>query len=1293
MCSGYSALPGSTVMRERTMREPASLVVVRNPFDRRIRDEHSLSLEQMPTVACIVRDHLPLSAEVSVAINGELITRDEWESRTIQPGEQLVVMPVVHGDNPLGTILMIAVMVVATTYGGPLGTYLSFTGATATAVGTALIMTAGSMIVGGLTAPNRSGLPGTQSYNNSPAYSWNPATTQQPGGAVARAYGRHKLYGNIIAGYIENQGSGGRDQVAHLLIDLGTGPYSQLSDFQINDQPVGNYSGVTITARMGHVNQTTIPAFNDTRATHPIGAKVVKNTPVIRNTIGTDYDALEIVLLCPQGLWYANDAGGMDALSVLVAVEISADNGATWSYVATEPYTVVTVNPGYWSCGHWVNTEVSSSWLEVVKGSSVRADHIEGALQTPATWPRNSWRWMAIPTRVSTTVNNSITLSGSTQQPIRRQLRVDHLVRGTRYQVRCTNLSTDQTSSRYGDDLYLAEINEVMYDDFQYPRTVLAAVDALATNQLSGSIKFSCMGDCAIVRVWNGATWSSAWSNNPAWVCWDVLTQPVLDNNLNVVRYDGLDPSRLILSTFKAWSDFCDVQVPNGLGGMEARCAFDGIFDTTTSMWDAALEVCASARAQLVMRGTSVAVVVDDVRSTPAQLFSVGNTAVAGFSESWLKMQDRAASIECGFIDSAQGYTRDSLTIVNPAITESTAQRTQLGLRGVTRASQVWREMWVKLKRNELLRRSGVLNVDIDALACTVGDLIWVQSDVTRWGEGGRAASGSTTTHLVLDKAITLDAGKAYELKLRLGDDTLVTRAITTAAGSVSAVDVSVAFPSAPALYDVWAIGETGKAVKEFIVLDVVRDGDQRAKISLIEYNVSLYGLDSGIPALPTPDVSASALPSVGNIRVEEVMELAAGGVIVVHLDLHFDMTEARAVSVFEDGRYIGEGTGVFRRANVNSGSVYNFTLHPVSLLGISPSGTWQSISYSVIGKLAPPLDVSGFVATRNGNDLYFNWPRPAELDVAGWEIRLGTTWDSAVAIGSTPRNSLTAVSPQGGTFLIKAFDTCVPVPNYSINAAQCILSANTSINVILTDDDATYGWPGTLNGMVMAGTVLNLGYVNTWAGMTQPWNAYTQNWMHESVPLAAGNYITDMHDIGQVLSCNLHVAPDIQVVAFGQTWASWDQPWAFYANNYSWAGPLGMISATYEINTSLDNITWTGWQPFAPGLRTLRYYKMRASFTAQPGYQIQVNHFPITVDVPDRVARYANLAVPSGGLALAFTPAFNAVNTIKVNLLNGLAGDSCTINNKTINGADLNVYDSIFAAKAGTVDVEVFGY
>lgn len=1255
------------------IRDPESvhLIVVRNPFDHTERDDYMLPAQS--TVAQIIAAQLPVSVELVAAINGELVTREEWETRTLKPGEQMVVMPLVLKDNGiLGTVLMIGLSIAAPGIGSSIAGAMNLGSGTIMGIGWGQVIgmgvsMLGSAIIGGLTAPNKP-LPnsaGLQSFNNSPTYSWTPVTTQQPGGPVSRCYGLHKLYGNIIAGYISTGGSTGQNQTAHLLIDLGAGPYAQLSDFRINDQPVGYYSGVKITARMGHLNQDTIPAFNDTRANHSIAAKVVQGTPVVRDTVGTDYDALEILLVCPNGLWYANDAGGMDSISVYVSVEISADNGVTWSHVATEPHTIITVAAGYWSRGYWTGGE-NNVWAEKSTGGSVTTSYTEGELWATVTQPRQKWRWMAIPTKVASVVNNSITLSGNSQQPIRRQLRVDHLVRGTRYKVRCSNLSADQTSARWGDDVYLSELNEVMYDDFQYPRTVLACANALANNQLSGSIKFSCLAKGAIVRVWNGTAWASAWSNNPAWVCFDILTQPVLDNALAVVRYDGLDPSRINLASFKAWADFCDVVVPDGRGGTEARCTFDGVFDTPTSLWDAALEVCASARAQLVLRGTSVMVVCDDVRATPAQLFSVGNTAVGGFHETFLPMQDRAASIEVNYVDALQGYVRDTTTVVNTAVTESASARTQVGLRGVTRASQAWREANFRLKRNELLKRAASLGVDIDALACTVGDLIWLQNDVTQWGVGGRAAVGSTTTRLQLDQGITLATGKTYELKLRLSDDTLLTRTITTAAGTVSAVDVSVAFPSAPALYDVWAIGETSKAVKEFIVLDITRDTEQRAKLALIEYNASLYGLDSGIPALPTQNVAGtseyvdlSALPSLSNVRVEEMIEVTPDDITLVHLDIYFDTINTQSVDVFEGGQRIGVSTtGVFRRSNAIQGVAYSFSLHPVGFSGMSPIDSWVDLAHTVSGGGSTPVpDVDTLNAVYEGTVVWLSWNPVNDTRRLVYEVRCGDSWGSGAAyqVGAGTRFKVV----KDGTWWVAAKTVRGA---YSVNPKGIrVEGAVMVVNVISAISESTTGWGGAQSGVYepvpgqisLAGTALFSSHAAVSA---------VQDIVLAGGFAGSGTYTipaANRVDIGIASACQVSAALDYDVYDPLTTIGA--QP--VFSALPSVKCPLGGTgSVGLEMNLAQSDGIYSGWQIFVPGTYLARLFDFRLKL-ASTGASVTpvIRDLTTTIDVPDRIDS-AQVATPAAPLVVTFAKPFNAAPKMQITIMDATANDDAVL-------------------------------
>lgn len=976
----------------------SELVVVRNPFDRRHRDVRPIPAGRV-TVAALVGEYLPAGAsagvELVVSVNGSRLPQEQWSGRVLEAHDQMVVMPVIHGDDDggfLAVIASVALMVVApqlapALYSALGGTYVMASAPfmiAALQVGISLV---GNAIIGALTAPERPSLPGARtigSFDSSPAYGWQPVTTQVAGAPIARSYGKIKLYGNVIAGYIENTDIAGTSpkQRADMLVDLGLGPVAALTDYKINDQPIANYAGVTVIERRGNLNQEFIPRFNDTRLTYTINAKIVKGSPVERVTEGSNFDSLEIRVGFLNGIYYANEQGGLSTHTVRLLVELSGDGGVTWSLLshsidswdANKLWT-----EAHWSLGFWQTDQGTDGnparWVEIwadplplnYAARNSGQPSSGGGVEVPALGAYLNGTWQVVNGWVFPAANLTANASFSyaQTQPVRWTFTPPYgsLTRGNTYTVRVSNLTDDQTSSRYGDDAYLTDIVEVLYDDFQYPRAVLAGVAALATDQLSGSIKFSCVSQGSYIRTWNGAAWVVAANNNPAWVCWDILTQPVLDNTLAVVRYDGFDPSRLDLASFYAWAQWCDELVPDGEGGTERRSMFNAVFDTMTSMWDAALEVCNSARATLFFRGTVIAVVFDHARTAPAQVFNVGNTAVSGFEEVFLPMADRASVIEVEFLNEKSDYARDRVTVVDTTTTESASARVQVANRGITRASQAWREARYRLERNRLIRRTAELSVDIDALACTVGDLVWVQSDVPRWGEGGRVVGG-TSTSVTLDKSVTVVEGKTYDLVVRYADDAIATRAITSPAGTYTAIDVAE-LPSAPALHDLWAFGETGVAVKPFIVTDVSRDGAQRARLALAEYNASLYNVDSDTPTLPTANYAYAPVPAATNLTAEESYERRADGSYRTRLtfrwDLNADAASAHVSYTWAGGSYSGQQSriisGAYTIDDAQPGMAYTIRVIPQYITGATaPRAAWQYLTVTATGPDLPVI-------------------------------------------------------------------------------------------------------------------------------------------------------------------------------------------------------------------------------------------------------------------------------------------------------------------------------------------------
>ena len=102
------------------------LVVIRNPFDCRERD--TFAIEGQRPVAALVGEYIPAGAtegvELVAVINGAVVPREEWETRCLSPGEQLIVLPVIGkgGGGLLGSLASLALMVVAPAIGLLIGT-------------------------------------------------------------------------------------------------------------------------------------------------------------------------------------------------------------------------------------------------------------------------------------------------------------------------------------------------------------------------------------------------------------------------------------------------------------------------------------------------------------------------------------------------------------------------------------------------------------------------------------------------------------------------------------------------------------------------------------------------------------------------------------------------------------------------------------------------------------------------------------------------------------------------------------------------------------------------------------------------------------------------------------------------------------------------------------------------------------------------------------------------------------------------------------------------------------------
>lgn len=112
---------------------------------------------------------------------------------------------------------------------------------------------------------------------------------------------------------------------------------------------------------------------------------------------------------------------------------------------------------------------------------------------------------------------------------------------------------------------------------------------------------------------------------------------------------------------------------------------------------------------------------------------------------------------------------------------------------------------------------------------------------------------------------------------------------------------------------------------------------------------------------------------------------------------------------------------------DVQDGSFYDVRVRAKNSFGYVSA--WTTVTgHMVVGKTAPPSDVTALNAVLTKSGIFLSWPAVTDIDLKHYELRYGATWETATLIGRTPADGSTFLwnNLAVGTYriLIKAVDT-----------------------------------------------------------------------------------------------------------------------------------------------------------------------------------------------------------------------------------------------------------------------------
>lgn len=730
--------------------DPIQVIKITNPFNPKDQTKELVEWESHKTIDTYVPELEEGYYEWVVSLNGGIIEAEDYSRTYVTPGSTIAICPIPQkgGKNLFRLIAMIAVSVIAGPLAAGLGSSLGISSGIGLGLLKGAISIAGSMLVNALLPPPKPAAPNKSDYDSSPSYGIDGAKNASAENIpVPIHYGTFRGGGNFINIFVENVED---TQFLYMLLNAGEGEVYGLSDIKINDQPIENFQDYELAVRTGRSDQEYIDWFLDVITPFNLGIKL---TPTwVNYTTSGLVDKLRVDVVFPTGLFALHEEKGtlLDA-EVDIELQYRKVGEQTWQAGTTNTY-VAHYNHiyHYYEQCQWDDEETQIctpgySPAELETGDYEGTGSDDGLIIREGEdddYPVGTYE--KIPVYVS-----GLKIKEKNRSPVRQSISTPVLEQA-QYEVRVRRVTEESTGQFLFDSVTLSDINEVLVEDIRYKNTALMGVKIRLSDQLNGIPKVTYINQGRRIRTWDEA--NSKWvdgdatqKNNPAWVVYDLMTND---------RYGaGISSDRIDVEKFKIWAKHCK----------DNNLTFDGVIDTHMNMWDALQPILRTGHAQIVNVGTRYTVAIERAEN-PVMMFSVSNIIKDSFSIEWLPLEGRANTVEVSYFDKNDDYKQRTIKLYDATMQPGEPERiAQVKLIGVVDPQTAAKEARFHLNMNKYILQSVSFDAAVEAIACTVGDLIYVQHDIPQWGYAGRTEAACTDTIIKLDRPVTMETGKAYK--------------------------------------------------------------------------------------------------------------------------------------------------------------------------------------------------------------------------------------------------------------------------------------------------------------------------------------------------------------------------------------------------------------------------------------------------------------------------------------------------------------------------------------------------
>lgn len=647
---------------------------------------------------------------------------------------------------------------------------------------------------------------------------------------------------------------------------------------------------------------------------------------------------------------------------------------------------------------------------------------------------------------------------GKTTQRYARSHRID-LPSGAKqgWSIRVRRITPNADSSTIADRTFVDAVTEVIDAKLRYPMSAVVGIKIDAAQFQSVPTRAYDMKG-RILRVpsnydpdtrvytgvWDG-TFKSAWSDNPAWVFYDLVTND---------RY-GLG-ERIPAGWLDKWSlyqigRYCDELVDDGFGGKEPRLTCNAYLQTAADAYRVVQDFASVFRGMAYWANASVFAVAD-MPSDPIYTFSSANVIDGKFSYtgsalntrytvalvSWCDLTDMGRQ-KVEYVENREGIARYGIKQV---------EVTAFGCTSRGQANRVGK--WLLLT-SQLETRGVTFSVGLEHCQIRPGSIIRIADPNLAGRRIGGRIKEATASRIIFDVAPTVRPGDRLTVNLPSGksetrtvvsamgdpltldssaysyDSTALTADMVSVPGTPIHLVLEAPFSEVPEPECVWTLESAELSAQTFRVLRIELKDGLLANISAIQHEPGKFDavdfgtrldhppisvVPPGVQSPPTePKVSSYYIVAQGIANHTAVFEWKAP-----------DSATAYEVQWRRDNSdWINLPRTGYTRVEVPNIYAGGFTFRVRALNSLGVASIWTTSGLTQLdGIVGPPPVVTNLLCQGLLFAIQLNWglpPGPSIVERTEVYYSQNSSFDSAIPLGvfAYPQNTHTLMGLSAG--------------------------------------------------------------------------------------------------------------------------------------------------------------------------------------------------------------------------------------------------------------------------------------